>query len=162
MLALPPALDLALGRALDALVRMREREGRTLARDLARRLRNLASIRNAIAALAPDAQAAHRNALTARIARAGVDVEAGAERIAREIALFADKSEFDPNRTKSQCSVIFTQKEPVFGPGGEHPIRLVHPVSNKVVDHNPKIPLGAADYERLAAKEAQGGIRSCN
>ena len=97
-----PALDLALGRALDALLRMREREGRILARDLARRLRNLASIRNAIAALAPDAQAAHRNALTARIARAGVDVEAGAERIAREIALFADKSDISEELLRLQ------------------------------------------------------------
>ncbi len=97
-----PALDLALGRALDALVRMRRREGRVLARDIARRLATLERLHKAIAACAPGVQAGHRKALMARIAGAGVDVEANADRIAREVAIFADKSDISEELSRLQ------------------------------------------------------------
>lgn len=113
-----PVMDRALDRALDALLLMRAREGRMLARDIARRLKTLERLHKSILALAPEVQTNYRNALMQRICNAGVDLEAHAERIAREVALFADKSDISEELVRlqshfKQARIAMTTKGPI-------------------------------------------------
>lgn len=95
-----PVLRAALGRALDALVRMRAAEGRELQRDLARRFRLLAERVERIAARAPEAVRRYRESLTARLRAGGFGGGEHADRIAREIALFAERGDIAEELTR--------------------------------------------------------------
>ncbi len=91
-----PELDEAqvrdvVGRATAALVAMREEEGRRLRRDLDARLASLASGLDAVAERAPDRLVAERDRLRASVAELVEDIEVDDERLAREIAILADK-----------------------------------------------------------------------
>jgi uncharacterized protein (TIGR00255 family) len=92
--ALGPLVDKALAAALAGLQAMRRKEGAVLGRDLRARLKTLAALTRRIAARAPAVAAAYRDNLLRRIAAAlpGTDL-ADDERIRKEIALFADRSD---------------------------------------------------------------------
>ena len=78
-------------RATAALVAMREEEGRRLRRDLDARLASLASGLDGVADRAPDRLVAERDRLRASVAELAEDIEVDEERLAREIAILADK-----------------------------------------------------------------------
>ena len=42
-----------------------------------------------------------------------------------------------------QVRVVLTQEQPVFGPGGHHPVRLIGPLRHQIVDQHADIRLGA-------------------
>ena len=44
---------------------------------------------------------------------------------------------------------IVPELKPVFGTGGEHPVRFINPLRDKVVDHNADVSLVAAQCEWL-------------
>ncbi len=95
-----PVIRTALRKALEALVRMRAREGRALAHDIRGRLNALAAMTRAISARAPGVVERHRAALLARLQRAGLPFQAEDPAIVREIALFADRSDITEELTR--------------------------------------------------------------
>lgn len=97
-----PALREAIARALASLDRMRAREGRTLCADIRERLAILERRVDDIRARAPEAVRRRRSQLHARIAEAGLEAGDHADRIAREVALFADRSDVSEETTRIQ------------------------------------------------------------
>ncbi|NLB66709.1 MAG: YicC family protein [Lentisphaerae bacterium] len=91
---LEPLLRKALDAALRDLQTMRRREGVALARDLRRRMTGLGAIVTRIQARAPRVTEAYRGALLERLARVlPGKTQPDDERILKEIALFADRSD---------------------------------------------------------------------
>ena len=112
-----PLLDRALGRALQKLTRMREREGAALARDLLRRVDAMERIARDLRQLAPEAVARHRVALLERLASVRAEVSVPDERIEREIILFADRSDVTEELTRlashfDQARGLLRRREP--------------------------------------------------
>jgi uncharacterized protein (TIGR00255 family) len=88
-----PYLEKALSEALDDLVRMRDKEGKHLAKDLIKRLKLVRQSLRKIRQLHPAVCKKYRQTLHERIARAGLDLPVDDERLVREVILFADKSD---------------------------------------------------------------------
>ncbi len=86
-----PAVQDALAEALDALVRMREREGERLYRDLAHRLGHLGQLMEEVGARAPLAQEEYRQRVAERIAEMAGRVELEPSRIAGEVAVLVER-----------------------------------------------------------------------
>ncbi len=87
------SLSKACAQALRNLDTMRTREGAHLARELQRLLNRFAKHLATIRKLAPQVARAHRAAMTARLAGLDPAFAANDERLARELALFADRSD---------------------------------------------------------------------
>lgn len=87
------ALGQATRAALRSLEAMRSKEGAHLARELRRLLEKFTRQTAAIAKLAPSVTARHREAMRGRLAALGPEFAADDERLARELALFADRSD---------------------------------------------------------------------
>ncbi|MBU3666077.1 MAG: YicC family protein [Chthoniobacterales bacterium] len=87
------ALCKAARAALKALEAMRNKEGAHLAKELLRLLDRFAKEIAAIEKLAPSVTAKHREAMRARLAEIAAPFAADDERLARELALFADRSD---------------------------------------------------------------------
>ena len=95
-----PAVDRALRSALADLIRMREREGKHLAKDLIHRLKNLRKNLKEIRALHPDVVKRYRTALLHRIEKAGLPVLSDDERLLKEVLLFADRADISEELTR--------------------------------------------------------------
>jgi uncharacterized protein (TIGR00255 family) len=95
-----PHLESALTSALDDLIRMREREGRHLAKDLIKRLKLVRQSLRKIRQLHPAVCKKYRQTLHERIGRAGLDIPLDDERLVREVILFADKSDISEELTR--------------------------------------------------------------
>ena len=87
------AICKAAGVALKALEVMRSKEGAHLAAELLRLLARLESEIKAIAKLAPSVTERHRENMRARLSEIAPQFAADDERLARELALFADRSD---------------------------------------------------------------------
>jgi uncharacterized protein (TIGR00255 family) len=88
-----PHLEESLSSALEDLIRMREREGKHLAKDLIKRLKVVRESLKKIRQLHPAVCKKYRQTLHERIARAGLDLPVDDDRLVREVILFADKSD---------------------------------------------------------------------
>ncbi|MDX2227151.1 MAG: YicC/YloC family endoribonuclease [Verrucomicrobiae bacterium] len=113
-----PLVSKALGVALMALIKMRQKEGAHLRKDIADRLKNLRSLRGAIAARAPEVVNQHRRNLHERIKNAGVDLPQDDDRLIKEIVFFADRSDISEELTRldshfKQLSGALEEGEPV-------------------------------------------------
>lgn len=95
-----PVITQALDTALIALSAMRAKEGRSLHRDLAKRLAALRKARIRMAKLAPEIVVRYRNELRARVERAGVQFPVDDMRLATEIALFAERCDVSEELTR--------------------------------------------------------------
>jgi uncharacterized protein (TIGR00255 family) len=90
-----PAVQKALNQSLAALVKMREREGAHLAKDLTTRI--------GVMRTAPTTAANYRQNLLERIRSAGLEAIApDDERLLKEIVLFADRSDISEELTRLQ------------------------------------------------------------
>lgn len=98
----------ALCGALDALIAMREREGESLARDLALKLDGLASLRAQIEARAPLVVTEYRDKLNARVAQL-LDGQLDEARLSAEVALFADRAAIDEELVRLQSHIDQTR-----------------------------------------------------
>lgn len=87
------ALAKAAKSALRSLEAMRNKEGAHLARELCRLLDRFAAEIAAIRKLSPSVTAKHREAMRARLAALDPSFATDDERLARELALFADRSD---------------------------------------------------------------------
>ena len=88
-----PHLEACITSALTDLIRMREQEGKHLAKDLIKRLKLVRQSLRKIRQLHPGVAKKYRQTLQERIARAGLDLPMDDERLVREVVLFADKSD---------------------------------------------------------------------
>src|SRR2546426_5589502 len=95
-----PAIDRALRAALADLIKMREREGRHLAKDLIHRLKAMRKKLKEIRALHPDVVKKYRSALLDRIQKAGLPIPSDDERIIKEITFFADRADISEELTR--------------------------------------------------------------
>ncbi len=95
-----PCVAAALRKALAQLVKMREKEGKFLADDLAKRLDVLAAGVEQIRQLAPVAVKRYREQLHARVKEAGVDVPLDDERLVKEVVFFADRCDISEELTR--------------------------------------------------------------
>jgi uncharacterized protein (TIGR00255 family) len=95
-----PTVERALATALGELVKMRQREGKHLAKDLIHRLKVLRQEIKGIRALYPDVVKKYRSALLERIQKAGLDLPVDDERLLKEITIFADRSDISEELTR--------------------------------------------------------------
>jgi uncharacterized protein (TIGR00255 family) len=95
-----PAVERALNGALAELIKMREREGKHLAKDLIHRLKFMRAEIKSVRALFPEVVKKYRAALFDRIAKAGLDVPLDDERLLKEVSLFADRSDVSEELTR--------------------------------------------------------------
>lgn len=114
-----PAVQNALEKALATLVKMREREGAHLAKDLSTRVKNMRQAAGLIQKRAPEVQKRYREQLIQRIKSAGVEAPAVEdERLLKEIVYFADRSDISEELTRlqshfQQFNDCVTSREPV-------------------------------------------------
>jgi uncharacterized protein (TIGR00255 family) len=113
-----PAVERALASALDHLIKMREREGKHLSRDLISRVKEIRRLLKEIRALHPAVVEKFRTALKERIEKIGLTIGMDDERLAREIFLFADRSDISEELTRleshlAQFANHLRKEEPV-------------------------------------------------
>ena len=114
-----PAVEKALKAALEALVKMREREGAHLSEDLTARIGIMRSAVEKIQKQAPQTAENYRQQLLERIKSAGIEnIAPDDERLLKEIVLFADRSDISEELTRlhshfKQFEDCRKSKEPV-------------------------------------------------
>lgn len=94
------AAERALDQALDALIAMRELEGKALLQDLSARLDTVEALSREVNALSPRAVVEYRDKLTARIAELAQGANVDPQRLAQEVALFADRTDVAEESTR--------------------------------------------------------------
>ena len=95
-----PAIERALRAALAELLKMREREGKHLAKDLIRRLKAMRKQIKEIRGLHPDVVKRYRAALLERIQKAGLPISADDDRLMKEVTFFADRADVSEELTR--------------------------------------------------------------
>ncbi len=95
-----PILNRALQGALRHLLAMRLREGRELQKDLEKRVKQLGARLDRVRQRAPQVVASYREKLQARLKAAGFEFQNTDERLLRELAFFADKSDITEEITR--------------------------------------------------------------
>jgi uncharacterized protein (TIGR00255 family) len=95
-----PAIEGALRSALNELIKMREREGKHLAKDLIHRLKAMRKEIKEIRGLHPDVVKKYRAALLERIEKAGLPISTDDERLVKEVSFFADRSDVSEELTR--------------------------------------------------------------
>lgn len=95
-----PAVEQALSGAVAELIKMREREGKHLAKDLIHRLKTIRKELKGIRALHPDVVKKYRAALIERIEKAGLPIATDDERLLKEITFFADRADISEELTR--------------------------------------------------------------
>jgi uncharacterized protein (TIGR00255 family) len=113
-----PAVERALCAALADLIKMREREGKHLAKDLIHRLKAIRKELKEVRALHPDVVKRYRAALLDRIQKAGLPLPSNDERVLKEITFFADRADVSEELTRldshlAQFAHHLRSKEPV-------------------------------------------------
>jgi uncharacterized protein (TIGR00255 family) len=113
-----PAIDRALRGALSDLIKMREREGKHLAKDLIHRLKAIRRKLKEIHAFHPDVVKRYRAVLIDRIQNSGLPIASDDERLLKEISFFADRADVSEELTRleshlAQFAHHLRSKEPV-------------------------------------------------
>ena len=113
-----PLVQRALATALSELIKMREREGKHLAKDLIHRLKMLRKEIKEIRAIYPDVVKKYRAALRERLEKSGLDLPLDDERLLKEITIFADRSDISEELTRleshlAQIAHHLRKNEPV-------------------------------------------------
>ena len=113
-----PAVERALRAALADLIKMREREGKHLAKDLIRRLKAIRKKLKEVRALHPEVVKRYRATLLDRIQKAGLPLANEDERVLKEITFFADRADVSEELTRleshlAQFAHHLRSKEPV-------------------------------------------------
>jgi uncharacterized protein (TIGR00255 family) len=95
-----PVVQRALGAALTELIKMREREGKHLAKDLIHRLKVLRKEIKEIRGIYPAVVKKYRATLVERIEKAGLNLPIEDERLLKEVTFFADRSDISEELTR--------------------------------------------------------------
>jgi uncharacterized protein (TIGR00255 family) len=116
---LRPAMEGALALALDALVAMRETEGRHLQRSMEKDARALVALAKKVRPLAAKGPARLRQALMERLKRARLPVDVLDERVAAEVALLAERTDISEELVRLESHAVqFREKLAAEGPVG--------------------------------------------
>jgi uncharacterized protein (TIGR00255 family) len=112
-----PPIQTALNAALDALIAMREQEGRNLSADLTGRLEKLRGIVRDISERSPILTENYRHQLFARLKTIDKELLPSDERLLKEIAIFADKCDITEELIRleshfGQLDNLIAQPEP--------------------------------------------------
>lgn len=99
-----PLVESAAREALERLVAMRSAEGKRLEEDMLQRLDYVETLFAAISRRSPDVVELYRKRLTERIEQM-LAQEVDEQRIAQEVALFADKSNIDEEITRAKSHI---------------------------------------------------------
>ncbi len=94
------SIETAFKEALTDIDAMREREGKALAEDLRQRIDELDTLRETIETHAKDATGKYRDALLERLKQLELELDLNDERVLKEIALFADRSDVSEETTR--------------------------------------------------------------
>jgi uncharacterized protein (TIGR00255 family) len=97
-----PAVDRALRGALADLIKMRELEGKHLAKDLIHRLKAIRKKLTEIRSFHPDVVKRYRDVLIDRIQKAGLPIANDDERLLKEISFFADRADVSEELTRME------------------------------------------------------------
>lgn len=89
-----PVVDSALDIALQQLIKMRAKEGINLQKDLARRVKSILQAIAKIRKRRPEAVKRYREVLLERIKKVDLEIGVADDRLAKEVALFAERSDF--------------------------------------------------------------------
>jgi len=113
-----PHVESALKEALSDLVKMREREGKHLAKDLIKRLKIVRTAVRKVRVLQPAVVKRYRQSLHDRIERAGIDLPLDDDRLVKEVIFFAEKSDITEELTRldshfAQFAHHLRKQEPV-------------------------------------------------
>src|SRR6266704_6625619 len=113
-----PAIERALRAALADLIKMREREGKQLAKDLIHRLKAIRKKLKEVRVLHPEVVKRYRATLLDRIQKAGLPIASDDERLVKEISFFADRADISEELTRleshlAQFAHHLRSKEPV-------------------------------------------------
>ena len=113
-----PAVERALHAALADLIKMREREGKHLAKDLIHRLKAIRKKLKEVRTLHPDVVKRYRAALLDRLQKARLPLPNDDERVLKEITFFADRADVSEELTRleshlAQFAHHLRSKEPV-------------------------------------------------
>jgi uncharacterized protein (TIGR00255 family) len=113
-----PAICRALRAALADLIKMREREGKHLAKDLIHRLKAIRRKLKEIRTFHPDVVKKYRAALLDRLEKAGLPIASDDERLLKEISFFADRADVSEELTRleshlAQFAHHLRSREPV-------------------------------------------------
>jgi uncharacterized protein (TIGR00255 family) len=119
-----PLVERSLSAALDACARMRIEEGKALERDLVERMQTIDRTVTAIEKLAPEAAKKQVEAMRKRVAQLAGDVTVGEERLAAEIVLMADRTDFTEEITRLRSHE--TQFNRALKEGGEVSKKLTY------------------------------------
>ncbi|MEJ2202253.1 MAG: DUF1732 domain-containing protein, partial [Desulfuromonadaceae bacterium] len=116
--ALLRCLERALGQALDATRKMRRQEGEATQLDMEARLLQLEKVLGDVESRAPRVSIEWRDKLALRLAKLQTDFEYDPQRVAQEIAIFADRCDISEEITRfrshlEQFRGLFAQAEPV-------------------------------------------------
>jgi uncharacterized protein (TIGR00255 family) len=95
-----PAVEEALRAALRGLTTMRAKEGESLLVDFLGRIEKLRHQVEAIATRAPQIAGTYREQLMQRLRTAGLELDVNDERVLKEVALFADRSDVSEEITR--------------------------------------------------------------
>jgi len=113
-----PHVESALKSALRDLVKMREREGKHLAKDLIKRLKTLRESVRKIRSLQPNVVKRYRQNLHERIQKAGIELTFEDDRLLKEVVVFSDKCDITEELTRleshfAQFAHALRRNEPV-------------------------------------------------
>lgn len=113
-----PVLQMALAAALEQLIAMRSSEGVNLRADIEARLANIESLAAKIAEMAPTVPEYQRGLLRQRLEKAGLPLPLEDERLVKEIALFADRTDISEELARAashlkQFRAYLASEEPV-------------------------------------------------
>ena len=108
----------ALRKALKQLTEMRQAEGLQLAKDLTLRLKSLEKLSGEIGKKAPNVSKEYQKQLQSRLERNGFKALVSDERVAREVAVFADRADITEELIRiashlKQCHAKMKLREPV-------------------------------------------------
>ena len=147
----------ALGRALDSLTAMRQREGEALGRDLEGRLRTLESWLARVAAAAPLSIEQQRGRLEERVQELARGHVVDAARLATEVALFADRVDVAEELTRlrshlAQMRALVGGREPA-GRKMEFLVQEMHREVNTVGAKSQSVEISAGVVEMKAEIE---------
>ena len=100
------AAEAALGLAIEALGKMREKEGAALAADLTARLAQVAQWVDEVKVLAPKAIEHYRARLSERIAELSKGAAVDPQRLAQEVAFFAERTDVAEEMTRLASHLV--------------------------------------------------------
>ncbi|HKW13496.1 MAG TPA: YicC/YloC family endoribonuclease [Candidatus Krumholzibacteria bacterium] len=95
-----PLVEKSLNAALDSCTKMRVEEGKALEKDLVQRMQIIDRTVSAIEKLSPEVAKQQVEALRKRVAQLAGDVQVSEDRIAAEIVMLADKTDFTEEITR--------------------------------------------------------------